>query len=116
MPAFVACPGCGIKLAVPETFLGNKVRCSSCANVFEAREDAAASDSPPVPSAVTSGKTADLPLAPLEEPPARRRPDWDDCPDYHPDFHDDYDDDRFERRRTRHLRRDLMPHRGGLVM
>src|SRR6266480_2537878 len=108
MPALVACPGCGIKLAVPETLLGNKVRCSSCANVFEAREDAPPLDSAPLPSAVTSGKAGDLPLARLDEPP-RRRPDWDDYPDY-----DDYD--RFERRPSRHRRRDLLPHRGGVVM
>src|SRR5436309_12476545 len=116
MPAFVACPGCGIKLAVPETLLGNRVRCSSCANVFEARADAVPPGPPAVPEGLTRG-AGDLPEAPLDEPPPRReRPR--DSYDYYPDYneYDDYDDRERRERQRRYRRRDLAPHRGGMVL
>ena len=118
MPTFVACPGCGIKLGVPDTLLGKKVRCASCANVFEAHADAPPPIPTPAPAAVSNGVANDLPEAPLDEPPPRQRPR--DSYDYYPDYReeDDYYDeerDRYRRRRD-YCRRDLEPHRGSMVL
>ena len=106
MPVTIACPSCGVKLNVPDNFLGKKVRCASCSTVFEAKA------APPAPAAdeveadpaeeyIKPQAPAPLPEAPLDEPDER----------------DDYDDrdgreDR-ESRRRRRRRRDMEPHRGG---
>ncbi|HYV36439.1 MAG TPA: hypothetical protein VE988_12080 [Gemmataceae bacterium] len=106
---FVGCPSCGVKLDVPESFVGKKVRCATCSNVFEAKEDApnAAGDAGPL-SGVTSQPPAGWDDAVREE---RRRDD--DRRD--PDDDDDYreGDDNWQSRR---MRRDLLPHRGGLIL
>src|SRR5438128_1338716 len=103
MPVTVACPSCGVKLNVPDNFLGKKVRCASCATVFEAKAEPppqAHEERAPVEESI---QQEILPEAPLDEPDER----------------DDYEDDREDRRESRRRkrrRRDLEPHRGGLVL
>jgi len=109
MPVTVACPSCGVKLNVPDNFLGKKVRCASCSTVFEAKATAPAPaadevEAAPAEEYIKPQAPAPLPEAPLDEPDER----------------DDYDDrdgreDR-ESRRRRRRRRDMEPHRGGLVL
>lgn len=112
MPVTVACPSCNVKLNIPDSFLGKKVRCATCSTVFEAR----AVGAPPAEPASEAIRPSQEPLpeAPLEEVPAgepRRRRDRDDRDDFDHDDHDDRDS-----RRSRRRRRDLEPHRGGLLM
>jgi hypothetical protein len=102
MPVEVVCPTCGVKLGIPDDFVGKKVRCASCSAVFEAKVDA------PRPM---GGQN--LPAPPLQEPPRRTR-DWGDD-ERDPDA-DEYNEDRDEDWETRRIRRDLAPHRGGLIL
>jgi hypothetical protein len=112
----VSCPNCSVKLDVPDEFQGRKVRCATCSSVFEAR--AGTDGPPPLP---LPGK----PPAPAAEemPPPRPDRGEDDRHtdhDRHDRAHDDLDDDDFEdsgpSRRRRHIRRDLEPHRGNLIL
>ena len=82
------CPHCGRQLRVPEAVLGRAVKCPACATTFTAGE---------VPSNVAPVPAAPIPFR--DEPP--RAPAEDPR-------HDDY----LPRRR----RRDLVPHRGGMVL
>jgi hypothetical protein len=105
MPIFATCPSCQTKLEIPEILLGKKVRCASCSTVFEAH-----GESPVV------GEATHEPLMPvgstpppLDRPrPGRERHEWDDDED-----RADHDDDPPE---GRYVRRDLEPHRGGLIL
>jgi hypothetical protein len=109
MPVFVACPQCSVTLNVPETFLGKKVRCATCATVFEAQvRQPAATPTPGVDILATA--PANLPTIPVNEPPqpSRRERTFDE--EEFPDYDERYD--REERRRRRKRRRDLMPHHG----
>jgi hypothetical protein len=127
MAVFVACPQCGVKLNVPETLLGKKVRCAKCSTVIETKQPEpvpaappAALAPPPLEAANAPEPEPELPEAELddgagyalrEERRERRRSRWGDDDD-------DYDDDRDERRprRRRRMRRDLVPHRGAMVL
>jgi len=113
MPVQVGCPTCGVKLDIPEHFLGKKVRCASCSNVFEATAELA-----PPPQGESHIEESDdtLPLAPLDEDQAPRRKRR-RRPEYYGEI-DDYDEryDRDEGRQRRYRRRDLDPHRGGMVL
>jgi hypothetical protein len=127
MAVFVACPQCAIRLSVPESLLGKKIRCASCMTVFDAQAqeaEPAKTIAGPLTSAVTdpSGKLAppaddDLPMAPLDDEPVKKRKKR--RADFQPDF-DEYDDrrDREDRRRARRLVRQARwaPHRGGMVV
>jgi hypothetical protein len=116
MPVFVGCPKCGIKLSVPESLLGKRVRCASCATMFEAKEE----------------------VAPPPRPPARERV-WDDTLPSSSDRPSSWDDDRYPRPPSRYderfpprpapsrydeyddygrpsTRRDQIPHRSGVIL
>ncbi len=100
MSVSVSCPSCGIKLDIPDDLLGKKVRCAKCTTIFEARQDSPAAGS----------------AAPLERPPSSRPPEESDERRPRRDRHgldDDDDDDEMDRR---HIRRDVEPHRGGLIL
>ncbi len=106
MPVFVTCPSCAVKLAVPEDLLGKKVKCASCSTIFEAKaEPAAAADD-------ESGGIYAL-APPPEQRPDRPRPPLEDDSD---EGEDDYHYEREDGPSRRHIRRDITPHRGGLVM
>jgi predicted Zn finger-like uncharacterized protein len=127
MPVIVACPSCGDRLSVPDDFLGRTVRCGSCSSTFEARE--AGPEPQPAPAAGAEERFSDRPVGAEPGPggerfregaeppyrgPAEDRRDDDYPPreDYPPRDYDDRDDDI----RRRYIRRDVMPHRGGLVL
>jgi hypothetical protein len=91
---------------VPETFLGKKVRCATCATVFEAQVREPAAPTPAVDVLATATAPANLPMIPVDEPEPRRsrRERYYD--------EEEFPDDREQRRRRRKRRRDLMPHHG----
>jgi hypothetical protein len=97
MPEVVDCPQCQRKLQVPENLIGKKVKCPTCGTMFTADVGA-----PPPP-----------PPREEERRPSRRddlrRDDL-----RRPLRDDDEDDDRGRARRR--PRRDLAPHRGGLIL
>jgi hypothetical protein len=82
----VACPSCNIQLEIPEAFVGRTVKCSSCNNPFQAGAE---------PLAAAE-------LYPDDRPSGRG-----------PRREHGYDD---EERWQRGPRRDLLPHRGGMVL
>jgi len=80
-----------VKLNVPETLLGKKVRCATCSTAFQTK----AQEPAPLPpeAAFTPDSEPDLPLAALDESePLRLRDEGEG------------DDDREERRRRRSRR------------
>jgi hypothetical protein len=132
MAVIVACPSCGDRLHIPQEFVGRMVRCASCSSTFEARETP--SEQPPSSQPALEQHYSDRPLPgeperpgdrfqecpeqrhpdrfvpgepPREAPPLERRDD-----DYPP--RDDYEGE--EDLRRRYIRRDVLPHRGGLVL
>jgi predicted Zn finger-like uncharacterized protein len=104
----VACPACGLQLDIPEDYLGKKVRCAACSTVFEARSDGGPPpDSAPPPSV---GITEQPPPPREEMFPERAGGDIDRQREY-----DDLDRQREADERGR-IRRDVLPHRGGLIL
>ena len=81
------CPQCGRQLRVPEELLGRSVKCPACATLFTAGE----------PSNVTPATPAPIPFR--DEPPPIPA-----------------DDPRYDDDLPRRVRRDLVPHRGPLVL
>src|SRR5438445_1284552 len=63
------CPACGRALSLPESMLGQQVRCPICNHVFPAAEQTA-----PPPAAVQPNASPSAPRFDREEPPARPRP------------------------------------------
>lgn len=116
MPVETRCPSCQRMLRVPDELLNRRVKCPSCDTVFVAEADAP----PQNPIAGAPGSET------REETPRARedRDDRDDRDDRYrvrdDDSEDDYDDDEddyeSERRFRRRRRRDLLPHRGHMVM
>jgi hypothetical protein len=108
MSALVSCPKCGVILDVPETLLGQQVRCATCSTVFEAN-----AQEPGLPSGSAAKPPDGLAGPPQEHEEDERRGrglryDPDDADD------DDFDDDHRDRRRR--MRRDLEPHRATTVL
>jgi hypothetical protein len=103
MNEIISCGQCGRKLQVPESLIGQDVQCPTCGATFTANVGAAA----PRPPAAPAPRHHEP--EPEPEPPPRRRRRFED------DYDDDYDDD-YGRRRGRPSRRDLMPHRGGMIL
>src|SRR5262245_18490898 len=109
MPEIVNCPKCERKLKVPDTLIGQSVRCPTCGETFTATLSAPA-PSRPAP-------------APEEEPPPERPRESSSrgralvrrSRDQEDDDDDDDRDDRPRRRRSRY-RSDLTPHRGTLIL
>jgi hypothetical protein len=95
MADIINCPSCKRKLQVPETLLGQDVQCPTCSATFEAR--IAGQDS----------------KSDRHERQAENMDDdrHEDRQPRRPDRSDEYDDDYQKPRR-----RDLAPHRGGLVL
>ena len=62
------CPACGRALSLPESMLGQQVRCPICNHVFPAAEQTA-----PPPAAVQPNASPSAPRFDREEPPARPR-------------------------------------------
>ena len=53
MAVLVACPQCAVTLDVPESLLGQKVRCATCSTVFEAQRQQPpplGAETPPAPA------------------------------------------------------------------
>jgi hypothetical protein len=94
MQEIVNCPSCQRKLQVPESLLGQDVQCPTCGATFVA---------------ALGGQTAPPPPAPRYEEEFSRR-EKTERPRYHDDHDDDYED------RPRRRRRDLMPHRGVMIL
>jgi hypothetical protein len=94
MPMVIDCPSCNRKLNVPESLLGQMVKCPTCGATFAAsNQGPALPPSPPEPSST-----------PWQAPPEPAAP---------PSRRDRYDeDDEFPRRRRRHLQ----AHRGPLIL
>jgi hypothetical protein len=103
MPMEVACPSCGVKLGIPEEFIGKQVRCAACSTVFEAMLDSLPAIHQPLPSEL-----------PQRQPP--QHVEHDAVPGER--VHDEYDEnyDRDEDWESRRIRRDLAPHRGSLIL
>jgi hypothetical protein len=120
MPFQLACPSCSRELRVPDSLIGQRVKCPTCMVTFTAEEPAAASP-PPLPSqapppsspsAVSSPPPHDF--EPPVRPPSRRDEPYERRRDY-----DDRDEPPFSRRpdfRDRGFRADALPHRAGLVL
>jgi hypothetical protein len=90
----VGCPSCGVPLDVPKALLGTTVMCASCANIFQTAAPASGAD-----------QSAWAAAPPYREPrPVPRRAFRDDD-----DAHEDVS-------WARGPRRDLLPHRGGMVL
>jgi hypothetical protein len=105
MPVFVGCPSCGIKFGVADSVLGTRIRCASCGASFEARgPDMATMPPSRSPDESRSGGSGTPRRRDDARPEDRRR--WDD---------DAWDRDDFEGRPPPR-RRDLVPHRGSLVL
>jgi predicted Zn finger-like uncharacterized protein len=97
MPMVIDCPSCNRKLNVPESLLGQLVKCPTCGATFTAVDKGPAIPStPPPPEDPTYQPVDPDPAAPQ---PSRRGP-----------LHDE--DDDFPRRR----RRNYQPHRGAVVL
>jgi hypothetical protein len=122
----VACPSCSERLSVPEDFIGRKVRCASCATVFAAEEPP--SDRRPPPEPWAEDRYSDRPVPAERESDGGRiqdganqrfsdlpatdelRRDPRDRDDYPPrDYEEEYD-------QRRYMRRDVLPHRGGVIL
>jgi hypothetical protein len=134
MPVLVGCPQCGIKLDVPESFLGRQVRCASCQQVFEAKADPAPPASPLAAPPDNGPPSPRTDLQRWDEPAGRDEPwrdRWDEPRDRDRDRDRDRgrdrdrdrdrdryadDDDDYDFRRSRRRRRDLQPHRAGLIL
>jgi predicted Zn finger-like uncharacterized protein len=85
----VVCPSCGIQLNVPEELLGRTVKCASCANTFSAGAGVPPPENaPPYPERRRPRREV-----------ARQQDEWEEDASW-----------------SRGLRRDLAPHRGGMVL
>jgi predicted Zn finger-like uncharacterized protein len=82
------CPQCGRQLHVPDSVLGRSVKCPACGMTFTAGE-----------SAVRHVPEAPIPFRDPLSPPRQDDRDRDDDTPY-----------------RRRIRRDFMPHRGGVVL
>src|SRR5947209_6123436 len=73
MPEFLNCPSCKHPLRVPDTLLGQMVKCPACGLTFTA---GAPSGEPPGEAAVVAPESepADLPEGPVARPLPPRRP------------------------------------------
>jgi hypothetical protein len=91
-------------LQVPETLIGQDVQCPSCGATFVGR---------------VAGGAAPLPSSPRQAPAPPERWDLNQRDDVgrplHGDRPDDFDDDDFGGRHGRR-RRDVLPHRGGVIL
>jgi predicted Zn finger-like uncharacterized protein len=128
MPLNLTCPSCQSRLQIPEQFAGRKVKCPTCASVFDAQNEAAPSrrqEEQPIPLRRDDAFDAPRPRRAVDERddvplPRRPRDDYDDGPrrprdddddrlrrlrdDYddrppRPRDDDDFDEDRPRRRR-----------------
>src|ERR1043166_6998275 len=111
MAEILACPACGRKLQVPESFYGQTVRSPQRAHQFVADPHA---------QNVQANAPAPVPTSTAPRPPSHDRDDKDDRDD-----RDEYDD--APRRRRDHdddddirddigMRRRGVPHRGGMIL
>ncbi len=108
MPEIITCPACQRRLNLPESVMGQLVKCPSCGHTFTA---AVTTSPPPAPA-----PRYDRPPPPrgYDRPPPRH--DDRDCP---PRRHDDEDYERPERPRYRDEDYDgryARPHRGALIL
>jgi|SRR5579862_1355044 len=99
MSDIIHCPRCERKLQVPETLVGQDVKCPSCGATFSAQ----LGGSQATPSANVDA-AAVQPLPPHRES------------DRHWDGEDDDREDYEERTHRRRRRKDIDPHRGTLIL
>ena len=105
MAEILACPACGRKLQVPESFYGQTVQCPQCAHQFIADPHAQnVQANAPAPVPATTGPT----------PPPDDHDDYDDAPRRRRRDYDDDDDDILDD--VRPMRRQGAPHRGGMIL
>src|SRR5947209_5672693 len=102
------CPQCQRQLRVPGELLGKKVKCPTCEVVFTAE-----APKEELPAAAPGESEQARPLPPstgaeYREAPAGPRPSSKE------EYYDEGDDER--RSFGRSFRRDLVPHRGGLIL
>ncbi len=97
MPMVIDCPSCNRKLNVPESLLGQMVKCPTCGATFTAVDKGPAI--PPAPPPPPTPAWQEPEPGPAPESARRRGP-----------LHDE--DDEFPRRR----RRNYQPHRGSMVL
>jgi hypothetical protein len=137
MPTLVRCPSCERKLRIPDTLLGKRVKCPTCGTTFAGEEEQPAGNGVPArredeaPEGPRSPRPARKPRrASAEETscPACAEPvpaGTDRCPACGTDLTEkdrqerderDEEDDHPRRRRRRQMRRDALPHRGGLLL
>lgn len=134
MATLLSCPSCRAEMQVPDSLLGRQVRCPTCRAVFECQADGTAAPLPPLelPPAPVVDELQEVPTTQAETPPTPDAPPPDArvIDDPHGEFvpcpfcaemipgqavacpfcHERID----PRRRWR--RRDVVPHRGGLLM
>jgi hypothetical protein len=103
MPEIIHCPRCQRRLQVPEELLGQEVQCPTCEAIFEASQVAGTPRPREEPATQPRPERGDD--EPRERPLRRRR-----FEDYEDDEYDDEDSYR------RGPRRDLVPHRGAMIL
>jgi hypothetical protein len=116
MSEIISCPSCQRKVQVPETLAGQDVQCPTCGATFVAQIPGAAppSQSPP---ADNWDVTAERPASWSDRPPPDYRRGYDDQRRGYDDQRGDYGrppDDYG--RSVNYRRRDMMPHRGGMIL
>jgi hypothetical protein len=111
-----ACPSCQRPLHIPDTLLGQDVKCPACSHTFAAALD----DHQPASATPDRDREPDRPRRDgdaftrgKEDRPRQPRRDEDDDGDR--PSRRRYYDDRFDRRSRRH-RSDYEPHRGTLIL
>ena len=114
MPFELTCPSCRRQLRVPDTLIGQRVKCPTCMVTFTAEEPTGSAPPPPPPPPAES-------VAPPRQLEPREQPSrWDDRYDRRRD--DDERDEPPYRRggpdidRGPEFRADALPHRAGLVL
>jgi len=146
MPTIIDCPACTRKLRIPDELLGQKVKCPTCTETFDAvgtpamngsaegSPPAAPEQSAPPPSSDLPSRSESFDESPPLSPPGRESDRADEamrpCPYCGEDIRktathcrhcdedlDDADEERSSERRHRPiLRRDCESHRGGIVL
>jgi hypothetical protein len=110
MSEIISCPSCQRKVQVPEALAGQDVQCPTCGATFVANLPGAAPPARAQSEPERWDVTSERPASWSDRPPAYERPAYDDRDDYRRPPPDDYGG------YGRPQRRDLAPHRGGLIL
>src|SRR5262245_44083821 len=114
MAEILACPACGRKLQVPESFYGQTVQCPQCAHQFVAdphAQNVQANAPAPVPTSTAPSSPSHDRDDKDDHDDRENRDDYDDAPRRRRDYDDDDDiSDNIG------MRRRGVPHRGGMIL